>query len=78
MGITSVLFEGGGTLASSLIQHSLIDKMIGFIAPRFIGGKDAPTPFDGAGFSSLAASQQVRDVSVQQIGPDIMIKGYLH
>lgn len=77
MGITSVLFEGGGTLGSSLIQNRFIDKMIGFIAPRFIGGKNAPTPFDGDGFSSLAESQQVRDISVQQIGPDIMIKGYL-
>lgn len=78
IGITSVLFEGGGTLASSLIQQGLIDKIIGFFSPCFIGGKRAPTPFDGDGFATLSASQSVRDMSVQQVGSDIMIIGYLN
>ena len=76
IGVTSVLFEGGGTLASSMMKQGLIDKIIGFIAPCFIGGKNAPTPFDGDGFATLSSSQGLRDVSVQQVGSDIMVIGY--
>lgn len=78
MGITSILFEGGGTLASSFFKLGLIDKVISFIAPRIIGGKNTPTPVDGHGLPALDATQELRDVSVERIGSDIMIAGYPH
>ena len=78
MGLTSILFEGGGTLASSFFKLGLIDKVISFIAPRIIGGKNTPTAVDGQGLTTLEASQGLRDVSVERIGSDIMIAGYPH
>ena len=44
----SLLLEGGPTLAASFVESGTIDKVMTFIAPKFIGGKEARTPVEGA------------------------------
>src|SRR5699024_10629569 len=39
-GISSVLIEGGGNINASFLQQQLIDKVILYIAPKLVGGKD--------------------------------------
>ncbi|MDD1686840.1 2,5-diamino-6-(ribosylamino)-4(3H)-pyrimidinone 5'-phosphate reductase [Methanoregula sp.] len=50
MGIQRVMVEGGGTLIAGLIAAGLVDEIYTFIGNLVIGGKDAPTLADGAGF----------------------------
>lgn len=45
-GWNSVLLEGGGGLAGSLLQSQLIDEVEFFYAPKLIGGK-GPSPLTG-------------------------------
>ena len=45
--IDSVLLEGGGELNAAVLDLGLVDKVMFFIAPKIIGGKDAPTPVAG-------------------------------
>ncbi len=47
--ITSVLVEGGGTIIASFLENGLADKLIAFISPIIIGGKDAISPVEGEG-----------------------------
>ena len=47
--VTGLLVEGGGTLLASLFRQGLVDKVCAFVAPVLVGGRDAPTPWDGAG-----------------------------
>lgn len=49
-GIETVLVEGGGELIFSLFAAGLVDRLMTFIGPLVIGGRDAPTLADGAGF----------------------------
>lgn len=51
MGIRKLMVEGGGTLLWSLFELGLVDEMYQYIGNMVIGGKDSPTPADGAGFS---------------------------
>lgn len=46
-GIDSVLVEGGSTLNFSVVKECLVDKVITFLAPKIIGGKDAKTSIGG-------------------------------
>ena len=47
--VTGLVVEGGGTLLASLFQQGMVDKVCAFVAPVLIGGRDAPTPWDGTG-----------------------------
>ncbi|WP_422482001.1 bifunctional diaminohydroxyphosphoribosylaminopyrimidine deaminase/5-amino-6-(5-phosphoribosylamino)uracil reductase RibD [Pleomorphochaeta sp. DL1XJH-081] len=75
-GIDSLLVEGGGTLAESFVRANAVQKMLVFIAPTIIGGKDARTPVEGEGISKLAESSKFEIASVSTIGCDIMIEAY--
>ena len=45
--IKNILIEGGGTINYSLFSSSLLDKLVVFIFPFIVGGKDTPTVVDG-------------------------------
>ncbi|MGQ0513963.1 RibD family protein, partial [Bacillus sp. D-CC] len=45
--IASLLIEGGGEVNASFIENKLVDKFIIYIAPKIIGGRDAPTFIEG-------------------------------
>jgi 2,5-diamino-6-(ribosylamino)-4(3H)-pyrimidinone 5'-phosphate reductase len=49
-GIRTLMVEGGGTLVWALLSRGLVDEFCTFVGPVIIGGRDAPTPADGAGF----------------------------
>ncbi|GAA0285157.1 2,5-diamino-6-(ribosylamino)-4(3H)-pyrimidinone 5'-phosphate reductase [Halobacterium noricense] len=49
-GVEDLLVEGGGELIFSLFADDLVDDLSVFVAPKIIGGRDAPTLADGDGF----------------------------
>jgi 2,5-diamino-6-(ribosylamino)-4(3H)-pyrimidinone 5'-phosphate reductase len=49
-GIDRLLIEGGGEVLFSAFEAGLVDELSVFIGPLVIGGRDAPTLADGAGF----------------------------
>ena len=75
--ITSVLIEGGGEINAAALQAGIVDKLVFFVAPKLIGGKDAPGPIGGAGVTRLAEAFELRDVKTAQIDTDFLIEGYL-
>ena len=75
--ITSVLVESGGTLLGSLFDNGLIDKVIVFIAPIIIGGKEAKTAVGGKGVDKVVDSLKLERVSVEKFGDDLMVSGYI-
>ncbi len=75
-GVVSAMVEGGGTLLGSLFDAGLVDKVWAFIAPTIIGGKDAPSPVQGAGAEMLTDAISLERVTVRQVGSDLLVKGY--
>ncbi|MBN1552589.1 bifunctional diaminohydroxyphosphoribosylaminopyrimidine deaminase/5-amino-6-(5-phosphoribosylamino)uracil reductase RibD [bacterium] len=75
--IESILVEGGPTLAMSFIQSGLADKVLFFIAPLLIGGKNARCALEGEGFDLLAEAPVVKRCDVRRIGRDILVEGYI-
>lgn len=74
--ITSVLVEGGPSVAGSFVDSGLADKFTFFIAPVVIGGASAPTSVGGEGAEKIAEAMRLKDVAVEQVGPDLMITAY--
>lgn len=74
--IGSILLEGGGTLNGAMLQRRLIDKMVLFIAPKIIGGTNAPSGFQFEGFERMADAIRLERLSVERFGDDLSITGY--
>lgn len=75
-GILSVLAEGGGNLHASLLAGRFVDKVVTFIAPKLVGGKESPTAVEGIGVNRMAQAIQLKDVSVARFGEDLCVTGY--
>lgn len=76
-GITSVLVEGGGILLGALFDSGLVDKVIAFIAPIIIGGREAVTAVAGRGVERVADAFKLEQVSVEMVDEDLMVSGYV-
>lgn len=76
-GITSLLIEGGSALNASALQARIVDKVVFFIAPKLIGGRDAIASIGGDSPKSLDLAIPLRDVRVRRVGEDLMVEGYI-
>lgn len=76
-GYLSLMWECGGTLAASAISCGIIHKVYAFVAPKIIGGKSAPSPIGELGMVEMTQALELIDVCYEQIGPDILISGFL-
>ena len=77
MGITNILVEGGGSLIGSLFDEALVDKVIFFISPKIIGGREAIGSVEGKGVRQLAKALLIKDISLKKLGSDLLIEGYI-
>ena len=56
-------------------MNVLIDEFHVFIAPKLIGGTEAPSPIAGGGIEEMAAALSLPKPTVQQVGEDIYLHG---
>lgn len=75
--ITHIMIEGGSEVAASALKEGIVDKVVYFIAPKIIGGRDAKTPIGGKGIENMEEALKLKDVEIKKIGDDVVIEGYL-
>jgi diaminohydroxyphosphoribosylaminopyrimidine deaminase/5-amino-6-(5-phosphoribosylamino)uracil reductase len=76
-GILSLLVEGGSAVHASFMSQGLVDKVYAYIAPRLIGGREAPGPLGGAGVERLAEAIPLRELDATRLGSDLLVTGYV-
>lgn len=76
-GFCSVLWECGGILAASAIASKAVQKVLAFIAPKIIGGNNAPTPVGDLGFTTMTQALDLERVEMRIVGSDCLVSGYL-
>lgn len=76
-GIDSILLEGGATINFSALEAGIVDKIQAYIAPIVIGGKMAKTPVEGNGIEKLSQAFHIEHLSVERVGEDMFIEGYV-
>ncbi|WBB69656.1 bifunctional diaminohydroxyphosphoribosylaminopyrimidine deaminase/5-amino-6-(5-phosphoribosylamino)uracil reductase RibD [Micromonospora sp. WMMD812] len=70
-GVRAVLLEGGPQLAGAFLAAGLVDKIVGYVAPRLLGA--GPAALVDAGVTTIAEAIDLEFVDVTQIGPDLRI-----
>jgi diaminohydroxyphosphoribosylaminopyrimidine deaminase/5-amino-6-(5-phosphoribosylamino)uracil reductase len=71
--LLSLMVEGGGGLAASLIDQNLVDRVYAFVAPKIAGGETAVTPVEGDGVESMADARQLEPVGIDRFDGDVML-----
>jgi diaminohydroxyphosphoribosylaminopyrimidine deaminase / 5-amino-6-(5-phosphoribosylamino)uracil reductase len=73
--IQSVLVEGGATVAGAFIDDGLVNKVSAFVAPKIIGGSNAPA-IGGKGIERMAEALELQRIELLRHGRDIEVTGY--
>ena len=71
--ISNIIVEGGGTLIGSLFDERLVDKILFFISPKIIGGKDAVSSVMGNGVKRIAQAIKLRDLKIRRFGEELLV-----
>ena len=72
-GITSLFVEGGAEVHGSFLKERAFQQIITYIAPKLIGGKNAPASFGGQGIEQIGDAVSLNIIQVDLIGSDIRI-----
>jgi diaminohydroxyphosphoribosylaminopyrimidine deaminase / 5-amino-6-(5-phosphoribosylamino)uracil reductase len=70
LGFGSVLAEGGGKIAASLVAAGVVDRIEWFRAPLLLGGDGRPALAD-LSYDALADAPRFKRVALRELGPDV-------
>lgn len=65
--VTSILCEGGGVLAASLLAADLVDELIVFVAPKVFGHDGVPA------FGALGAARTLKLDGIERLDDDVAL-----
>ena len=72
-GIDSVLVEGGSGVHASFFAEGLVNEAVIYLAPKVIGGADAPTPAGGVGAEHMSQAAALGEAHVSLLSPDVKL-----
>jgi diaminohydroxyphosphoribosylaminopyrimidine deaminase/5-amino-6-(5-phosphoribosylamino)uracil reductase len=75
MGVLSVLIEGGSSLNAHALEEQVVDRVMFFIAPKILGGRESYPAVGGTMSRTLDGAFRLRDMKVRRIGEDILVEG---
>jgi diaminohydroxyphosphoribosylaminopyrimidine deaminase/5-amino-6-(5-phosphoribosylamino)uracil reductase len=73
LGILGVVIEGGAAIHAAAWDEGVVDFVQVYVAPQTLGAAGVPL-LDGRSFSTAS----LVDRRVGQLGPDVLIEGYVH
>jgi diaminohydroxyphosphoribosylaminopyrimidine deaminase/5-amino-6-(5-phosphoribosylamino)uracil reductase len=74
--MTNVLVEGGSQLLGGCFDQNLVDEVHVFVAPKLIGGSDAPSPVGGKGLAQMTEALCLSSPRTEVLeGGDVYIHG---
>jgi len=76
-GVTSMLLEGGPTLAGAFLDCGLIDKFLLYLAPKLLGGMGARGLLEGWAAPTIADALSLQITSVRRLGEDLSVEAIM-
>lgn len=74
--ISSLFVEGGSEVFGSFIDARLFDRILFFIAPKIIGGRDAKPAIGGKGVALLKKAIHLSRPTLRKIGSDFLMDSF--
>ena len=76
--VQGVLLEGGPTLAWAAVEEGIVDEVVVYLAPKLIGGADAPGVLDGRGIAPVSRALPLRIRAFDLVGEDLRVEADVH
>ncbi len=76
--VLHVLVEGGPTLAWELVRRRLVDRLVLYLAPKLVGGRQAPGWLEGDGVPGIDEAVPMDIEEVTRVGDDIKVVARVH
>jgi len=76
-GFTSVLVEGGGSIAAQALAARVVDRMVMFVAPAVLGADGVPA-IETLGITRVADAPRLLQTRVRHVGNDLVVEGRPH
>ena len=70
-----LLLEGGGTLLGAAFDARRVDEVCVFMAPKVVGGEQAPGAVQGRGVARMADALELTRERWENVGADMMLRG---
>jgi diaminohydroxyphosphoribosylaminopyrimidine deaminase/5-amino-6-(5-phosphoribosylamino)uracil reductase len=74
--VNGLVVEGGPETAAHFVEARLVDKVVAFVAPALMGGRESRSSLGGHGPEALEAMMRLRGLEVRRVGDDLEITGY--
>ena len=72
-GIDSLLVEGGSGIHGAFFDEGAVDEAVVYLAPKVVGGADAPGPVAGAGAARMTEAAVLGRPRAHALGDDLKI-----
>ena len=76
LGITDILVEGGASIHAAFLRSGLIHKVLAYVAPKILGGKNSLSTFTGPDVETIDDAMQLQFEEVQKLGNDLLLIAY--
>jgi diaminohydroxyphosphoribosylaminopyrimidine deaminase/5-amino-6-(5-phosphoribosylamino)uracil reductase len=73
--MTNLLVEGGPKVFGALHDIGAVDEVHVFIAPKLVGGADAPSAIAGLGLAEMTTALCLRSPRIEVLGDDVYVTG---
>ncbi|MFN7966299.1 MAG: dihydrofolate reductase family protein [Acidobacteriota bacterium] len=73
LGARTLLVEGGGETVARFLADGLLDELNLTICPTILGGRGAPTPVEGPGFS-MVERRMLTLAAIDRVGDELFLK----
>ncbi|ROT26547.1 bifunctional diaminohydroxyphosphoribosylaminopyrimidine deaminase/5-amino-6-(5-phosphoribosylamino)uracil reductase RibD [Micromonospora sp. HM5-17] len=73
-GVRAALLEGGPTLAGAFLAAGLIDKVVGYLAPKLLGA--GPAALADAGIRTISEVVDLEFTDITPVGPDLRVTAF--
>lgn len=75
--VMTVLIEGGGTTHATAFNAGIVDKVMFFVAPKIVGGREAVTVVEGDGVERMDDAILLERMTARPVGEDLLIEAYV-
>lgn len=76
-GLLSILIEGGSAINAAFLHGDHVQKVIAFLAPKLLGGKESLSAITGHSPEKMASARELHSITIDTFGDNICITGYL-
>ncbi|MGB0388055.1 MAG: bifunctional diaminohydroxyphosphoribosylaminopyrimidine deaminase/5-amino-6-(5-phosphoribosylamino)uracil reductase RibD [Ardenticatenaceae bacterium] len=75
--LSSLLVEGGAEVHASFFAQGMVNKVHAYIAPKLVGGRNAPAPLGGDGVRTMDQATQLAWQRVEPLGDDLLLVAHV-